>query len=212
MKIATPHLPPRPEEKTLALLARDGELEDAWLHDEVAGAYAVSGPDLTGVLLEKVGLTGAHLSRATFRDVVARQTDFSTVSLDSASVVRAEFVSCRMTGVDFSQANLHDVVFRGCKLDFANFRRADLRRVHFIDCTLHETDFNNAVLTSVEFQSSVLEKTSFQQARCKMVDLRSSQLSEVRGWSSLKGATIDGLQLIAVAPYLAQELGVIVRD
>jgi hypothetical protein len=44
-----------------------------------------------------------------------------------------------------------------------------------------------------------------------LVDLRSSQLSEIRGWGSMKGAIIDDLQLISAAPYFAVELGLIVK-
>lgn len=212
MKIAKPQLPAHLEDSTIAVMAQDGELEEVRLHDEDGTNCNIAGLSLSGVLTEKVFLTGAHLSRVTVRDLIAKQTDFSSASLDNGVIVRAEFLNCRMTGVDFSQTSLHDVVFRGCKLDLANFRQADLRRVQFVDCTLVETDFGSAKLTSVDFQSSVLDKTSFAHAVCKTVDFRTSQLTDIQGWRSLKGATIDGLQLVLSAPYLAQELGLIVRD
>lgn len=212
MKIAKPQLPTQLEDSTVALMVQDGELEEMKLHDEDGTNCNVAGLSLSSVMTEKVFLTGAHLSRVTVRDLVAKQTDFSSASLDNGLIVRAEFLNCRMMGVDFSQTNLHDVVFRGCKLDLANFRQTDLRRVQFVDCTLVETDFGSAKLTYVEFQSSVLDKTSFTQTVCKTVDLRTSQLLDIIGWRWLKGATIDGLQLVSSAPYLAQELGLIVRD
>lgn len=212
MKIAKPQLPTQPEDSTLELMAQDGELEEARLYDQDGTNCNVAGLSLSSVLMEKVFLTGAHLGRVTVRDLAAKQTDFSSASLDNGLIVRAEFLNCRMTGVDFSQTNLHDVVFRGCKLDLANFRQADLRRVRFIDCTLVEADFGSARLSYVEFQSSLLEKTAFSQAACKAVDLRTSELIAIAGWRWLKGATIDGLQLVSAAPYLAQELGLIVRD
>jgi uncharacterized protein YjbI with pentapeptide repeats len=81
-----------------------------------------------------------------------------------------------------------------------------------IDCTLLETDFMNAHLTYVDYQSSMLEKTVFNHVACKQVDLRTSQLIDVIGWRDLKGSIIDGAQLAGAAPYLAQELGLIVRD
>ncbi len=212
MKIAKPQLPAQLDNSTVALMAQDGELEEVLLYDEDGTNCNVAGLSLSSVMAEKVFLTGAHLSRVTVRDFVAKQTDFSSASLDNGLIVRAEFLNCRMTGVDFSQTNLHDVVFRGCKLDLANFRQTDLRRVQFVDCTLVETDFGGAKLTNVEFQSSVLDKTSFTGAICKTVDLRTSELLDIVGWRWLKGATIDGLQLVSSAPYLAQELGLIVRD
>lgn len=212
MKIAKPQLPAQLDDSTIAAMVDDGELEAARLWGEDGTNCNIAGLDISSVATEKVIFTGAHFSRVTVRDMVAKQTDWSSACLDNAQVVRAEFSNCRMTGVDFSQASLHDVVFRGCKLDLANFRQCDLRRVQFIDCTLVETDFGSARLTSVEFQSSTLERTVFNRAVCKTVDLRGSQLNQIAGWQALRGATIDSLQLVAAAPYLAQELGLIVRD
>jgi uncharacterized protein YjbI with pentapeptide repeats len=212
MKIAKPQLPPQLDDSTITLMAQDGELEEVRLYDQDGTNCNVAGLSLSSVVMEKVFLTGAHLGRVTVRDLTAKQTDFSSASLDNGLIVRAEFLNCRMTGVDFSQTNLHDVVFRGCKLDLANFRQADLRRVQFVDCSLVEADFGAARLTYVEFSSSLLEKTFFTQALCKTVDLRTSELLDIAGWRGLKGATIDGLQLISSAPYLAHELGLIVRD
>jgi uncharacterized protein YjbI with pentapeptide repeats len=88
----------------------------------------------------------------------------------------------------------------------------DLRRVKFIDCTFTEADFLGATLHDVTFESCMLEKTIFEQVKCKQVDLRGSQLMEIKGWRSLKGATIDDLQLVTVAPYLANELGLLIRS
>ena len=190
----------------------DGQLEEVRLEADQAVNCNVPALDLNSVLLEKVQFTGSQFSRVTMRDVVAKQTDVSSASLDNGSIVRTEFVSCRMMGVDFGRTSLHDVVFRGCKLDLANFRQTDLRRVQFIDCTLVEADFGGATITNVQFQSSVLEKTIFDRATCKGVDLRSSELVSIAGWRFLKGATIDGLQLVMASPHLAQELGIIVRD
>lgn len=212
MKIAKPQLLAQLDDSTIARMVDDGELEEARLHDEDGTNCAISGLDISGVVTEKVVFIGAHFSRVVVRDLSAKQTDWSSASLDNGQVVRAEFVNCRMTGTDFSETSLHDVVFRGCKLDLANFRRANLRRVQFVDCTLSETDFGSATLNSVEFQSSLLDRTAFTQATCKGVDLRSSQLSDINGWRWLKGATIDGLQLVTSAPYLAQALGLIIRD
>lgn len=212
IKVAAPKLPPQLEPASIAMMIDDGQLEDMQLIDADGGDCNLSALDLSGVLFERMQFTGAHFSRITCRDVVSKQVDWSSASMDSGSLVRLEFIGCRMTGVDFNQASLHDVVFRGCKLDLANFRQADLRRVQFIDCTLVEADFSSATLSSIDFQSSVLEQVAFGRATCKAVDLRTSQLSDISGWASLKGATIDGLQLAQSAPYLARELGLVVRD
>ena len=47
----------------------------------------------------------------------------------------------------------------------------------------------------------------FCSARCAQVDLRGSRLSVARGVEGLAGATVDPVQLIELAPQLAQRLG-----
>lgn len=211
MKLARPRLLPQLEDGSIKDLL-EGELDEVRLYDIDATKTTVLALDISGVLLEKMGFLQAQLPRVTARDMVAKQCDFSSTVLADGAFNRVEFINCRMTGVDFNKASVHDVLFRGCKLDMANFRFADVRRVQFIDCTFVESDFLNATLHDVRFESCVLEKVTFDQAKCKQVDLRTSQLVELSGWSSLKGAVIDTAQLMAIAPYLASTLGVIVRE
>lgn len=167
--------------------------------------------DLDGVLIERATVSQAQLPRITAKDVVVKQSDFSAASLADGAVNRAEFGNCRMSGVDLSKTQLHDVVFRGCKLDMANFRFGDIRRVKFIGCTLDEADFLGATFYDVVFEDCDLVRTIFDQSKCRNLDLRSSRLDSISGWGSLKGAIIDDEQLIGVAPYLAQQLGITVR-
>jgi len=210
MKISAPRIDPQLESVTLEEFL-DGDVDDARLQDVDATNSLVTSLSLAGVQLEKVLFTAAQFERVSARDVEASHSDFSAAHLVSGAINRVAFNDCRMTGVDFSRTTLHDVVFRGCKLDMANFRFADLRRVKFVDCTLVETDFLNATLHDVWFESCVLERAVFEQAKCKQVDLRTSQLIELSGWTALKGVTIDTAQLMSVAPYLANALGISVK-
>lgn len=189
----------------------EGELEGVMLEGLDATGQHVAPLDMAGVRIEKSLLTAALLERVSARDVLAIRTDFSATQLSDAAVNRARFADCRMNGVDFSHAALHDVTFAGCKLDMVNFRFADIRRVHFVDCELREADFLGATLHDVSFESCTLNKTVFDQAKCKKMDLRTSELIELSGWVSLKGATIDGAQLAAAAPYLAHAIGLEVK-
>jgi uncharacterized protein YjbI with pentapeptide repeats len=69
-----------------------------------------------------------------------------------------------------------------------------------------------ATLTNVTFSSSELKKVAFSRAVLKNVDARTSQLFDIRGWSSLKGLALDTTQLMTIAPELANEFGLIIED
>jgi uncharacterized protein YjbI with pentapeptide repeats len=211
MKVGAPQLKSQLDEISFSTFL-EGDLEDVALrHDDGTNAH-ITALDMNGVVLEKVTLTAAQFERINARDIKVGQCDLSAATLTNGAINRAEFTHCRMAGIDFSKTALHDVLFKGCKLDMANFRFADMRRVKYIDCTFLDTDFLGATLHDVSFESCRLERTVFAKANCKSVDLRSSDLLEISGWSALKGATIDGAQLVAIAPYLANELGIVVRN
>ena len=212
MKTASPQLPPLVEDISITTMIEDGEIENGRLFDEEASNTNVAALELSGVMIERVNFMGAQFGRINAHDVLITQSDFSSASLADGSCNRIRFTNCRLTGLDVSKTALHDVVFQGCKLNLANFRFADLRRVQFVDCTFEETDFLGAALHDVSFQSCTLDRTVFNQIKAKKLDLRTSQLYEISGWQFLRGATIDNVQLSAVAPYLAHELGLIVRD
>lgn len=211
MKLGVPRLNPQLDEISLEEFL-EGDLEDVAFRNHDATNSHITSLDMGGVVLEKVILTAAQFEHINVRDLKAEQCDLSVAMLAGGAINRGEFAHCRMAGVDFSKTTLHDVTFKGCKLDMANFRFVDVRRVKFVDCTLVDTDFLGATLQDVSFESCTLERTVFTQTKCKLVDLRRSDLLEISGWTSLKGAIIDGVQLASVAPFLANELGIVVRN
>lgn len=212
MKLTRPILPAVLDDYTLDDLERESSLDAAHVVDVEPRTLDIAAADITGVLFEKCNLTRSQLPRLNGRDVDVRKSDFSNVGMTNASLKRVAFSDCRMSGLDVSQAQLHDIIFKGCKLDMANFRFADLRRVTFVDCQLTETDFLGASLFEVKFESCQLERTVFEKTTCKKVDLRTSELIEISGWTSLRGATIDGAQLTMIAPYLASALGLTISN
>lgn len=210
MKRSSPHLSPAPEAASPDDFL-SGDLEAVIVTGMEATNCSVTPLDLSDVRLEKVLLTAAQCERVNARDVVVKGSDMSAANFSNGVWNRTEFSNCRMTGVDFSRTSLHDVLFKDCLLSMANFRFADLRRVEFVDCMMSEADFLNSRLVDVVFETSSLEKAVFESASCSRVNLSTSQLTDIVGWKSLKGATIDTTQLMSVAPYLAHELGIIVR-
>jgi uncharacterized protein YjbI with pentapeptide repeats len=81
-----------------------------------------------------------------------------------------------------------------------------------VDCVLHEVDFGGATLLRVKFGGSTLTGADFTKVTCTDVDLRDASLDITAGYDSLRGATIDSAQLVALAPYLARHLGITVAS
>jgi uncharacterized protein YjbI with pentapeptide repeats len=121
--------------------------------------------------------------------------------------------SCVLAGVEAFGAVLRRVVFRRCKFDSVNLRTVELRDVVFEDCVLRDVDFGAAKLTDVAFPGSSLERIRLGRAALKRADLRgTTALDLADGYYALRGAIIGTEQLMALAPALADALGITVLD
>lgn len=202
---------------SLELIDRAGLKSEASLRQISLSHADVSGKQLHNLrideaLFERVLFIESGLEKLRLSDVEFKACDFSAARCAESSLIRVRITGGRMTGVDFSRSTIKDTIFEDCKLDMANFRFAKLVNVQFINCQCSETDFQAAELTNVEFSDSYLEKVEFGQCKIKNVDLRTSELCNVRGWQSLLGVKIDSMQLAMIAPQLANELGLTVKD
>jgi len=214
MKLQAPKIPNKSglTASTVKQLIAETTIESIWLHDVDASGLIAKSLGIDEAVLEKVVLAGAKLERFSITDAELRGCDLSAAQCPHASILRTHIKGGRLTGIDLSRSMIRDVVFEGCKLDMANFRYATLERVSFVDCMLTETDFQAAELSIVSFATSTLDRVEFGHCRLKDCDVRTSQLLAVRGWQYLKGLSVDSTQLIAIAPQLALELGIIIKD
>jgi len=163
---------------------------------------AFTGTSVQGGRMRRARFTGAWLKdlRMTLTDIA--ETRWSDTTLIGSSVA----------GVQAFGARLERVVFAGCKLDSVNFRDAELTGVTFTDCLLRDVDFAGATLRRTVFAGSRLTGVDFSRASLDTVDLRGSELGLIVGPSPLRGAIITSGQLAAIAPVLADSLGIVVDD
>jgi uncharacterized protein YjbI with pentapeptide repeats len=84
--------------------------------------------------------------------------------------------------------------------------------VRFENCLLSDVEFGGATLLRVSFGGCTLTRADFAKVSCTDVDLRGAVLGITAGYESLRGATIDSFQLMALAPLIARSLGITVTD
>lgn len=164
--------------------------------------------DIRESLVENCIFMQADLDKIQMMDVTLQSSDTSAAKCTDGSLIRVLFMKSRMNGLNMSKSTLRDVTFKDCQLSMANFRFTKFLRVRFESCTLAEADFMGAELNQVEFSDCTIDRTVFDQVRVKGMDLRSSTVISLSGWNSLRGATIDSVQLATIAPQIAAELGI----
>ena len=188
--------------------------------DAVAGGMRCTESAFTSVTFD-----GGRMRRARLSDVWFAETRLVASDVAESSWTDVWFSGCVLAGVPAFAGILRRVTFRGCKLDSVNFRDCSFTDVLFEDCVLRDIDFGGAKLTRVRFPGCQLSGADFTKATCVDVDLRGATLGGgagagpgsggvgIRaGYDALRGARIDTLQLMTLAPLLAHHLGITVED
>src|SRR5215472_16483368 len=159
-----------------------------------------------------VRFTGGALRQARFASAWLRDVAFTGTSLAETEWSDATLISSAWAGVEAFGARLRQVTLHGCKLDAVNFRDAELTEVVFDSCLLREVDFTGATLARTSFAGCRLAATTFTRTTLDKVDLRRAELGITTDATSLRGAIVTSAQLTAMAPVLAESLGIVVDD
>ena len=201
-----------------SLTAHDGELEDEGHYDGILFeglSLAGSNADFarfvecafSDVTLDDVALRKARLSDLWLRDVRLLSAD-----LAGSSWLDSTFIACSGAGIQAFDSSFQRVVFSECKLDSWNFRGAALTGVTFDRCLLRDTDFGGAKLKQVTFPGCTLTRADFSRVTLNQADLRGAELDITAGYESLRGAIMTTSQLISIAPVLARQIGIDIKD
>lgn len=171
------------------------------------------GARFTECAFASAAFTGGRLRRARFNDVWLHAVRLVGTDLSHTGWLDTEVIAGILAGLEVYDAELRRVAFHNCKLDSVNLRGSVLRDVSFTDCLLRDVDFAGAQLTGVTFPGSTLEEVRFDRARLSRVDLAdAAALGISGGLESMRGAMVSPVQLLELAPLLADTLGITVRD
>jgi uncharacterized protein YjbI with pentapeptide repeats len=179
----------------------DLDLSDRAARSSEFDGCRFSGTDLSGVVLDKGG----------FVDCVVEQCNLANLRASDAALRRVRVSVARMTGFQWVNGVLRDVAFEQCRLDLSSFRFSKLTDVVFTDCNLTRVDFTNADLRRARFVDCVLAGAQFSHADLTGSRFTRCELVDVDGVESLRGAVVEGHNLIALAHTLATALGITIE-
>jgi uncharacterized protein YjbI with pentapeptide repeats len=187
------------------------------LLDEAHLTGDLSGADGTDARLLECTVTEADLSEVKLGGARLTDTRFHAVRGTGLAAANSVWLDCSLDGARLGAVALYGAQWRRVhvirsKIEFLNARGARLREVIFEDCQLVEPDFAAAVMEDVTFDGCRLVSPEFSQAQLNRVDLSGADLVSPHGIPSLRGASISRLQLIDLAPALAAQLGITVKD
>jgi uncharacterized protein YjbI with pentapeptide repeats len=161
---------------------------------------------------DHVGLERCDLARSSLVDCELSDVRIVATSWSESRWRDTTVTTSRLSGLDMSAAELRRVTFADCKVETANLRGAKLHEVVFERCTLDNLDFTDATLDGCAFKGCTITDLDLVKAKLGETDFRTSTLDILRGHLALAGATIDLGQLLAIAPGLAEQIGIDVRE
>lgn len=192
-------------------LDRDGTYENVHFDGSALDDADGGGSRFTECAFSDTVFTQGRYRRARFDDVWLNAVRMVGTDLAESNWLDVEFSAGLLAGLQIHGAQLRRVVFHHCKFDSVNLRAASLREVSFVNCLLRDVDLAGATLTGVSFPGTELDGIQLDKARLAKTDLRDATGVRVTsGLDALRGATINRLQLMDLAPDLARTLGITV--
>jgi uncharacterized protein YjbI with pentapeptide repeats len=193
-------------------------LEDRRDYDGVAFAdldlsgQAARGARFVECRFERCNLDGAQLARIRLLDSALVEVQGASLDLADSTWRGTTLEGARLGAVALTGASWTDVTVTGCKLGYVNLADARLEDVTFSACEIGTLDLRMAQARDVSFTGCTIEELNVSGATLADVDLSGARLRSLVGVESLRGAIIGRDQLTDLAPLLASQLGIEVRD
>lgn len=165
-----------------------------------------------GCRVERCVLDGVSMRRAHVAE--CRIDELAAASLDAAdSVWRDALITVRRVGALLATgASLTSVRMRGGRLDLVDLSGAKLATVAFEGCAIGELDLGTVEARDLTLEGCEIELLDLTGAHLVRADFTGAAVGSVRGIAGLRGATITSGQLIGLAPLMADQLGIKIRE
>lgn len=191
----------------------DGFAETSEIQGRAFTAGDLSHPDLHAVSLDGCRLDSVRFSGAmrmgTIADCELDVCDLANLLADESSMFRCAISTSRLTGMSWTAGVWRNISVVSTRADLTSFAYSTLQTVVFRECDLRQADFADAEFRDVVFEDCDLSGGRFHHARIQQnVRFRNCTLTGLVGVSGLRGATVDGGDLLGLAACLAQEAGI----
>lgn len=207
-----PELPFQLGRADISALAHDAAYGDVELVNVALCEQHAKGVAFETFKFTKVDLSGSRLDHLRVLDGELSDCNLANVQSRAANATRTTIQTSRLTGLALPEATLRDITIRDCRVDLASFSFSRLARVTFEDCLLAQTDFLETHLESVRFHGCDLTRADFRGARLQHCEFRRSDLSDLQGIQSLRGAAMELGVIVEMAAVWASTLGIEVLD
>jgi uncharacterized protein YjbI with pentapeptide repeats len=134
------------------------------------------------------------------KDVRFAGCDFANLETRGLSLIRVEFISCRMTGFRADEADCQDLLIREGDQRYSQFRFGKFKSAEFDSCNFTEADFYGSDLSGSLFKRCNLRSAEMNKVKLLNADLRGSLIEGLQlNAEDIRGAVVDPSQAMMLA-------------
>ncbi|HSK98347.1 MAG TPA: hypothetical protein VK891_17100 [Euzebyales bacterium] len=185
-------------------------------------ALDLDGLDLAGQSGQRARLTqswvhSCDLDDVDLRDALLAECLFDTVHAGTLHLAGSTWRDVQLEGVRIGSFQAYDgamtrVLARDARLDVVNLRAAELTDVHFERCVIGDLDLGAARARRLTFAGCRIERLHTFHADLDRVDVSGAEVGAFNDAGDLRGVAVSPVQLAALAPAMAEHLGITVRE
>ncbi len=154
-------------------------------------------------ILERVILANSTFGSVVMKDVRLLGCDLANLQTRALSLIRVEFINCRMTGLRAGEAECQDLLIQEGDQRYSQFRYAKFRSAEFDSCNFEEADFQGANLSGSIFRKCNLRNAEMSKVKLMNADLRGSAVEGLHlNAEDVRGAVVDLPQAMIFASLL----------
>jgi uncharacterized protein YjbI with pentapeptide repeats len=154
---------------------------------------------ISTALFKDIYLENIEAKHVCFNETIFRNVKFTDVSLQNIELTDVRFENCDLSNVDFSGAIIHRAEFINCKLMGINLRDATLQNIYILQCNGKFALMSFTQMKRVIFEESIFENSNFQNSNFTKVQFKKCnfRLSQMSGTSlsgiDLSDSNVEGL-------------------
>jgi uncharacterized protein YjbI with pentapeptide repeats len=154
-------------------------------------------------VLDHVSLADRTFASIVWKDVRLVSCDLANLETRHLTLVRVEFIDCRMTGLRAGVADCQDVLISEGDQRYSQFRYSKFRSSEFNSCNFEEADFQGTDLSGSIFRKCNLKNAEMSKVKLQNADLRGSQIEGLHlNAEDVRGAIVDLPQAMIFAGLL----------
>ena len=170
---------------------------------EASALFEARDVSITDRRIEGVKIAGGGFGSIKLKDVRLEGCDLANLETRGLTLVRVEFVNCKMTGFRAGEADCLDVFFSESDLRYSQFRFSKFRSAEFESCNFVEADFQGTDLSGAIFRKCNLHGAEMSKVKLVNADLRGSRVEGLQlNAEDIRGAIVDASQAMIFAPLL----------